>query len=518
MLGACTTGPDGDAGTTGPAGPSSAAGAPSRAAEGGPSPGADGGPSHQGPAAPADPALAAYYGQELRWRPCDTQECANLIVPVDYAHPDGRTARIAVRRAGATSPVRSTSPARDALVVNPGGPGTSGVEMAARAGRFFSRELRAHYDIVGFDPRGVGDSSPVWCPSPANLGVPDLDLTTAAGRDTALTKAEHFADACAAMTGPLLTHVGTADVARDLDVLRAALGQERLDFYGASYGTYLGALYAEAFPSRVGRMVLDAVVDPAMSMGDLTRAHARDFEEVLRGVVGLCQAAAGCPLTGTVDDGVAQVNAMVAEANRTPVPTADGRGLTGRQAVLAAASLAQENDGMLELVRGLDQILTHDDGTVLRAHLDGLMVRGTHAETMRAGVFGAVLCADFPSDDDPDRLAGEAAALTELSPSFGPLLVYGEVGCARWPRDEAARRHPVSAAGAGPVLLVAATGDRVTPYAWARALDDQLASSRLLTVGGGRHVSYRPGAPCVSDVVDAYLLDGVLPPVGATCP
>ena len=218
--------------------------------------------------------LAKFYRQDLAWSVCGDNKCARLTVPIDYAHPDGDTLRLSVLKVPSTSPAQRIG----SLVVNPGGPGGSGVLYAAGAG--FTDKVSSAYDVVGFDPRGVGTSSPVKCLNDRELddflgGDPTPDTKT---EELKLAAAAKFlADKCKANGGALLGHVSTIDVAKDMDVLRAALGETKLDYLGKSYGTFLGATYADLFPTKVGRFVLDGVIDPNLSSSQVNEGQAGGF-------------------------------------------------------------------------------------------------------------------------------------------------------------------------------------------------------------------------------------------------
>jgi len=233
--------------------------------------------------------LAKFYQQDLAWSGCGSNQCAKLTVPIDYAHPEAGTLQLSVLKVPTTDPSKRIG----SLVVNPGGPGGSGVFYAA--GAQFTDRVRAAYDVVGFDPRGVGSSAPVRCLS-------DRQLDTFLGSDPTpdnLTQeqqladgAKAFADSCTANGGPLLDHVSTIEAAKDMDVLRAALGDTKLNYLGKSYGTFLGATYADLFPKKVGRFVLDGVIDPKLTSSQVNEGQAVGFETATRAYVKACVDAA----------------------------------------------------------------------------------------------------------------------------------------------------------------------------------------------------------------------------------
>jgi pimeloyl-ACP methyl ester carboxylesterase len=280
----------------------------------------------------AEPDLTRYYEQELDWERCGGNDCAELEVPLDYADPDGETITLEVLRVRARDKDRRVG----SLVVNPGGPGRSGIDYAANAAAYFGPELQRAFDIVGFDPRGVGRSTPLDCLSDSQLDVlvaadPDPDTAAEIARSDRLVR--RLGRGCLDRSGALAEHMSTTEAARDIDVLRAALGDSRLSYFGASYGTFLGATYAELFPDRVGRMVLDGALDPSLSLLELNLVQAKGFETALRAYVGHCVDRGGCFLGGSVDVGTRRIRQLLDQVDRQPL-AANGRRLTAGNAVL----------------------------------------------------------------------------------------------------------------------------------------------------------------------------------------
>jgi pimeloyl-ACP methyl ester carboxylesterase len=286
-----------------------------------------------GEVAPVEPTLLRFYDQQVDWRECrEEMECTEIEVPLDYAAPDGDVITLSVLRAPATDGDRRIG----SLVVNPGGPGASGVDYAARHEMFFGDEVRAAFDIVGFDPRGVGGSTPVDC-----LTDPAMDAFVAADPDpddpaelrAAQDLMRDFGQGCLDRSGDLAAHVSTVEAARDMDVLRGVLDQEQLAYFGASYGTYLGATYADLFPSRVGRLVLDGAVDPSLGSVEMGLVQAEGFEVALRAYVADCVEERDCYLGSSIDEGVARIGSFLESLDAEPIPGDDDRELTEGLAV-----------------------------------------------------------------------------------------------------------------------------------------------------------------------------------------
>jgi pimeloyl-ACP methyl ester carboxylesterase len=467
-----------------------------------------------------DPAFARFYDQEPAWEGCaENVECAKVTVPVDWAAPDGATLDLAVAR----MPAEDSGGRLGSLLVNPGGPGASGVDYVADYGTSVATQaVRQRYDLVGFDPRGVGQSSPVDCVPDPQLDAfnsYDVDPDTPQGQAAAREVVEDFAAGCAARTGDLLGHVDTRSAARDMDVLRDAVDDERLTYLGKSYGTLLGATYADLFPQRAGRLVLDGALDPALSSTDLSIGQAAGMDQALRAYVESCQSREGCPLRGTADDGMAQVRAVLQQADQNPLRTGDpNRPLTSSLAFYGVVLPLYDDKGWPVLDQALTQALA-GDGTGLLRLADLYADRqpdGTYSSNLLE-VFPAVNCLDYPVDASPQAMDATAAKLEEASPIFGPQLAYGELLCAAWPVPPVRQPAPLHAAGAPPILVIGTTGDPATPYPWAQSLARELESGRLLTWEGEGHTAYLRGSDCVDAAVDGYLLDGVLPGDGATC-
>jgi pimeloyl-ACP methyl ester carboxylesterase len=474
---------------------------------------------------PDDPAVSSsyrrFYDQRPAWTPCRSDaECTSVAVPVDWNEPEGASIELAVVRLPATDPAKRLG----ALVMNPGGPGASGVEYVGNFGRFVTTEgLRARYDLVGFDPRGVGGSHPVDCLPDAAMDdylAFDADPDTPGGLEAMRQEADLFAAGCAASAGQLLGHLDTVSAAKDMDVLRAVLGEQRLKYLGKSYGTLLGATYAGEYPHRVGRMVLDGALDPASTYDDLLMGQAGGMEQALRSYLTDCiHDDRRCPFTGDVDTAARRVRQLLARVDDDSLPTTDPqRPLTAPLAVTGIIQPLYEDLTWPNLTAALTAAFS-GDGSPLLALADQYADRESngHYDGNLLEAFVAINCLDYPMDDDPAAMRSQERRLLGESPTFGSSLAYGEVTCGEWPVPPVRTPAPIRAKGAPPILVVGTTGDPATPYHWAQSLADELASGRLLTWEGEGHTAYVRGSGCVDGAVDRYVVEGELPGQGATC-
>jgi pimeloyl-ACP methyl ester carboxylesterase len=463
--------------------------------------------------------LVPFYTQALDWSSCGEFQCATLSVPLDYDDPDDQTIELSVLR----------SPAEDgevqgSLVLNPGGPGASGLNYARAAQTVISDQVRENFDIVGFDPRGVGESAPVECIDDAQLdefvnadATPDDSAEVAELQDQITT----YTEGCEAESGDLLPHLGTENVARDLDVLRAALGDSALNYLGKSYGTYIGAVYAELFPDHTGRLVLDGAVDPALPAEEYALGQAEGFEQALNSFITWC-VDENCALGGDEDEVRQAIIDLLATADTSPLPTnQDDRPLTQALAFygLVVPFYWPASSAYPTALDALEQAIVDDDGAGLLELADLYLERnadGSYADNSLEAFF-AVSCLDHPESTTPEDAEGLAETFSDSAPVFGATLAWGGLTCAQWPVVSSVTPTPIAAPGAAPTLVVGTTGDPATPYAWAQALAEQLDSGVLLTHEGTGHTAYRTGNDCVDRAVDGYFISGTLPDEGTTC-
>ena len=483
-------------------------------------------------AAPSSDGAAGTAGSLEEETDTATFSCAVITVPLDYANPKGETISIAVKKRAATG-----GHAQGALFINPGGPGDSGVSFAERAGNAFSPDLLNAYDIIGFDPRGVGSSTAITCSSDDDSSSSTAEPSTSAGATaspSAGTEAsggesyeewaestrqsfQELTEQCASHTEPaaLLDHVDTVSAARDLDILRALAGQEKLNYLGFSYGTYLASVYAETFPGNTGRMVLDGAIDPSLSLAEQGLGQAKGFEQALRTYVDYCQNSTGCPLSGGTDAGVQQIRDLITSANSTPLATGDpNRTVTGADIVTALSEYLYTTEQNWEpLNKALDQAINHRDGSAFVASEE----QDTSSKNDGGGAFQAVTCLDYPVEGDKTTWAAQYEEAKRVAPIFGNTSVGMDLVCSVWGHNGTRKPTQIHAHGAAPILVVGTTGDPATPYAWSKSLAEQLDSGQLLTWEGNGHTAYGGDASCVNDAVDTYLISGTMPKEGLTC-
>ena len=459
---------------------------------------------------PNDPTdLSGYYDQVLSWENCGGGfECASLSVPLDYADPYKQAISISVIR------LKATGQSLGSLVLNPGGPGGSGIEYARAAEFVVTKNLLTNFDIVGFDPRGVGESSPIECIDDPTTdeyialdGTPDDQAEIDASIDM-LTK---FGAECLSNSPDLINNVDTVSAAKDIDILRAALGDEKLNWLGKSYGTFLGATYADLFPQNVGRMLLDGAIDPTLTNLQLGEGQARGFEDALARFVADCLTKDDCPLTGNVENGVATVKKILDDLDQNPATLDDGRQFTQAMGVLGVVGGLYDVTYGWSSLRPMLAFALGGDFNALARSVDLYTSRnedGSYSDNSNDAIM-AINCIDRPDRGTPEEAKLLAEQWSEFAPVFGGYLAWGNIACSYWPVAASGTPKTITAHGSNPILVVGTTHDPATPYVWAQALARQLASGALLTLDGDGHTAYMQGSKCIDEVVDKYFLTGV---------
>ena len=485
--------------------------------------------------------LESFYNQTISWQDCSNEtttfQCGTVTVPLDYEHPDGQTITIAVKKL----PALDGDAEHGSLFTNPGGPGGSGIEVVEFRASMFEG-LRSSYDIIGFDPRGVGQSTPITCWTDDEikqyLANPNDDATNptdplkgvksknVAAQDK-IDRGASNAARCAkhSQVPELLDHVGTRNVARDLDVLRATNGNARLNYLGISYGTYIGALYADLFPGHVGRLVLDSAMDPAQRWADGDAEITAFTEGVLRQYVEHCQAQDGCPLTGSTDEAVAQLAAFVDGLDKNPLTTPDSDAtVSTREATAIIQQYAVEKPDWDGLTAMLTPAMTNHDCTLMVKAMQGSpglppeMTAEVAARLANArALSNAVICNDYPdtgataSDWD-----AQAAAERKAHPFFGGTSNSLEAYCRGWGHRGKTPPQETHAEGSAPILVVGIKGDIKTLYSWSQTLAGQLDNGHLLTVEGYGHGAFDRNT-CATTAITGFLVNGTMPDEGTTC-
>jgi pimeloyl-ACP methyl ester carboxylesterase len=465
---------------------------------------------------PPQPGLARFYGQKLAWSDCHGGDrCAQLTVPLDYAQPGGRTIRLALLM------VPASGQRIGALVVNPGGPGEPGTSFAALGAAQFGEPLLQHYDIVGFDPRGTGQSSPVDCLSDQALDSylgEDPEPSTPA-EVAAYVKAQRaFAVGCSRLSGALAGHVSTVESARDMDILRAALGESTLSYLGSSYGTKLGATYAQLFPHRVGRFVLDGAVDPTLGTLASSVQQAGGFQRALDSYAANCIASSGgCFLGHTVPEVEQSISRLLDQIAATPLP-AGNRELTAGNAFYGIAVTLYSRSYWVLLSNAL-RMAQSGDGSGLMALADAYAARNPDGTFQNNSMeaFLDISCLDDPYGVPASKVPSYFPAFEKASPVFGKVFAWSLTSCNGF-RPRAEQKPPViHAQGAAPIVVIGTTRDPATPYPWAVHLAHVLDSGVLVTRDGDGHTGYHTGNACIDNVVHDYLVGGVVPPNGTRC-
>ncbi|MER5884294.1 alpha/beta hydrolase [Streptomyces sp. NPDC001941] len=469
----------------------------------------------------SESALKPYYDQKLSWRECGVPgfQCATLKAPLDYARPSAGDVKLAVSRVKATGPGKRLG----SLLVNPGGPGGSAVGyLQGYAGIGYPAQVRARYDMVAVDPRGVARSEPVECLDGKGMDAyTQVDQTPDDAREQQLLTAsmKDFAAGCAKRSGRILPHVSTVEAARDMDVLRAVLGDAKLTYVGASYGTFLGATYAELFPDRTGRLVLDGAMDPSLPAAEMNRDQTAGFETAFQSFAADCVKRKDCPLgTESVAAASDRLKAFFAQLDAKPVPTGESRPL-GESLATTGVIAAMYDEGAWSQLRDALTRAMGGEGSGLLALADSYYERegdGSYSNLMYANT--AVNCLDLPpAYTTPQEVEQALPSFRKASPVFGAGLAWASLNCASWPVKATGAPHRIEAKGAAPILVVGTTRDPATPYKWARALAGQLDSGTLLTYEGDGHTAYGRGSDCVDTAVNTYLLEGTVPPKDKRC-
>lgn len=475
-------------------------------------------PEGSAPAQSEQPAagLEKYYSQDINWEKCGSiLDCATVEVPLNYEEPEKESIKLALNR-------RAAKGAQGNLLVNPGGPGGSGIDLVAQSAQvMFSNDLQRAYNIIGFDPRGVGQSTPIACLSDEEVDEgrqENLKAWDESDRPEVVKDAKEYAESCAKNTGELLGHVDTESAAKDMDIIRAVLGDQKLTYLGYSYGTFLGATYADLFPDKVGRLVLDGAMDPTATGEELTLAQAQGFEGEIDAWLESCLESDNCPFNGGVDEAKKQLQALFAQIEKQPLTSSDGRTVPIIDFVSGFILPLYDDSNWpylssavaAAMMGDVDQILYFSDLVADRGEDGKYNSNSTDALT-------AVNCLDRPMDSSAQAMAKDAKALEEASPTLGKYLAYGQIVCEEWDFPATGTPEVLDAEGSADILVIGTTGDPATPYQWSKNLAEQLDNGSLLTFEGHGHTAYGRSNECITEAVDGYLIEGKTPKDGTVC-
>ena len=484
--------------------------------------------------------LESFYNQDLTWTDCTDDatgtafQCATVTVPLDYDNPQGQTITVALKKLPSTSP----SP-QGSVFLNPGGPGGSGISLIESNAELYKSgdlsEVLANYDVIGFDPRGVGQSTPITCWTPEDVQAilagqaeaPFSPLTPGSAADI-IAQGSHEAAACQEHTEvpEILDHADTRSVARDMDVMRALVEDKDLNYFGYSYGTYLGAVYTELFPDNIGRVVLDSAMDPTMARQEPMEGDAAAGEQSLRTYIESQQGQAGFPLRGTTDEAVAQLATFLDGLDANPL-TVSGSGtpLDRAKAVNAIGKLVTTSPDKWPLLNeGLTQAMNAHDGTALKTNADSVSGNSTPPTTEKQvveqlqgfKVFSANRCLDFPDTGNESSWDTALASYRHDYPVFHSLLPQYDAFCHGWGHTSKTKAVDVDTEATNPVLVVGILHDPQTPYPWSQALVSRIRNSHLLSVDMYGHGATGRNA-CTSAKVSDFLVNGTLPSGGQVC-
>jgi pimeloyl-ACP methyl ester carboxylesterase len=462
--------------------------------------------------APA-PASAAPAQGSINWAGCGGNfQCATLAVPISYQDSSLGNLNLALIRL----PARNQSERIGVLMANPGGPGASAIDFVRVWANLLSSDIRNRFDIVTFDPRGVGDSTPIVCHDRIQQLVgADPTPDSPAEWTAAENISKQFAQDCQAKNAKILSYVGTKNVARDMDAIRSALGEDKLTYVGYSYGTVIGSTYADMFPNRVRAFVLDGAVDTTLDFADINRTQMIGFERAYTSYLENCRQT-NCSLTKRGDP-EAVIADVLQQVETTPLPskTADRPAGPG-EALLGVVSALYSKITWPQLTRAMEDALNGDGSGLVRL-TDQYLQRngdGTYPNLIEAN--SAVNYVDESCPHDPLAYRQFALDWAKDAPHFGASAASAALTCAYWP----AKADPLTAPkaqGAAPIVVIATTNDPATPYEWGVALSKQLESAVLLTNRGEGHTVYAQGSSCVDQAVNAYLLELKVPAAGTSC-
>jgi pimeloyl-ACP methyl ester carboxylesterase len=453
--------------------------------------------------------LQKFQSQHLVWHTClDTFQCASLKVPVDYNHIDRNIFHLQVLKHLATDPNNRIG----TIVVNPGGPGGSGADYAYSAQDVLSAQITKHFDIVGFDPRGVSSSEPIRCLTDKQMDEflsSDGRAITVAQQNQIVLSSMKYADRCKKAAGMKLGHYSTFETAKDMEILRYAMHQKKLNYLGKSYGTYLGTLYAAMYPRSMGLFVLDGAIDPNISIRDQNLFQARSFDFALNDFI-------------KQDHEINQtdIKKLISQSEVHPLRSSTIRTVTSALVITGiAASLYDSQNDWPKLKSALHQAIFAGNGQQLLDLSDAYTHRDLtgHYIDNENDISEIISCLDWVDRRSMGQMVGDGAIFSKLAPIFGPFLTFAGLPCHYWSAKPVTPKKVLAALSTPPMLIIGVTKDPATPYEWAIALHKDFLNSTLLTLVGEGHTGQGRGSVCIDSAVDQFFLRGLIPHHAVTC-
>jgi pimeloyl-ACP methyl ester carboxylesterase len=470
------------------------------------------------------PELASYYSQVLTWKSCgEGAQCTTVTAPMDWNNPSPST-DIELELARHTA----SGNAIGSLFVNPGGPGGSGYDFVHDADAVdfaVGSALRKNFDVIGWDPRGVGRSTPVYCYDDAQLdefifGIIDAPEGSPEWKRQYTEASVNFGKGCLENTGPSLGFIDTLSTVRDLDLMRALVGDTKLNYLGYSYGSEIGTTYIDTYPDKVGKLVLDGALDPTLTSFEVLKTQSVGFENALHNYLAACPEYDACPFTGPLDKDLARIAKLYDALNASPIAATDGRKMDGHVFDAAVSTALYSQDYWEEYLTTLfvEALRGKTDMAFLLADFYfGRNSDGTYADNSFES-FLAIQCLDYEVETDPAVIIEQNNELAKAAPTFNRPSDVGDELCANWPVPYVGTGpHAASGAGADPVLVISTTGDPATPYEWGVSLSKQLQSARLISYEGEGHTAYNKGSSCVDAAVEDYFVKGIVPDGQVDC-